>query len=152
MREEMVTKHKLDATFPAWAVATPREPRLSRVALTRLAQDLPDPVARDIATDVLALAKLRIKDEFRPDLDGEHLVYGAMLSWREDDLTVRIYDDLLQLVHHSEFGDRMVELEIALDVPQAKRARQRDMRVRFKAIRLIDRLIKRLSAGNRIWR
>lgn len=87
MREEMVTKHKLDAAFPAWAVATPREPRLSRGALTRLAQDLPDPVARDIATDVLALAKLRIKDEFRPDLDGEYLVYGAVLSWREDDLT-----------------------------------------------------------------
>ncbi len=148
MREEMVTKQKLDAAFPAWAVATPRKHRLSRAVLTRLAQDLPDPVARDIATDVLTLAKLRIEDAFRPDIDGEYLGYGAVLSWREDDLTVRIYDDLLQLAHQSEFCDRMGELEIDLDTPQAMRAWQRDMRVRFKAIRLIDRLIDRLSAGN----
>jgi PRTRC genetic system protein F len=148
MREEMVTRQKLDAAFPAWAVTFPRKPRLSRAAFTRLAQDLPDPVARDIAADALALARLRIEDAFRPDVDGEYIGFGAVLSWREDDLTVRIYDDLLQLAHQSEFCDRMGELEIDLDAPQAMRAWQRDMRVRFKAIRLIDRLIDRLSKEN----
>jgi PRTRC genetic system protein F len=152
LREEMVTRRKLDEAFPAWAVTTARTPRLSRAAFARLAQDLPDPMARAIATDALALAQLRIQDAFRPDIDGEYLGYGAVLSWREDDLTVRIYDDLLQLAHQSEFCERMGELEIGLDAPQAMRAWQRDMRVRFKAIRAIDRLIDRLAGRNCIWR
>ncbi|WP_420475197.1 PRTRC system protein F [Noviherbaspirillum sp. ST9] len=148
MREEMVTRKKLDESFPAWVIATPRKRRLSRRALARLAQDASDPLARDIAADVLALATLRIEDEFRPDVDGEYIGFGAVLSWREDDLTVRIYDDLLQMAHQSEFCDRMGELEIAIDAPQAMRGWQSAMRVRFKTIRLLDRLIDRLSAGN----
>lgn len=148
MRDEMVTRKKLDEAFPAWAIATPRKRRLSRAALARLAQDASDPLARDIASDVLALVTLRIEDEFRPDVDGEYIGFGAVLSWREDDLSVRIYDDLLQMAHQSEFCDRMGELEIALDAPQAMRGWRGAMRVRFKAIRLIDRLIDRLSAAN----
>jgi PRTRC genetic system protein F len=148
MREDMVTRKKLDEAFPAWAIAMPRKRRLPRGALLRLAQGASDPLARDIATDVLALAALRIEDEFRPDVDGEYIGFGAVLSWREDDLTVRIYDALLQLAQQSEFCDRMGELEIALDAPQAMRGWQSAMRVRFAAIRLLDRLIDRLSAGN----
>lgn len=151
MREDMVTRKKLDEAFPAWAIAT-RKRRLPRRALARLAQDASNPLARDIATDVLALAKVRIEDAFRPDVDGEYIGYGAVLSWREDDLTVRIYDDLLQMAHQSEFCDHMGELEIPLDAPQAMRGWQSAMRVRFKAIQLLDRLIDRLSAGNWSWR
>lgn len=148
MREDMVTRKKLDEAFPAWAIAKSSKRRLPRGALARLAQDASDPLARDIAADVLALATLRIEDAFRPDVDGEYIGFGAVLSWREDDLTVRIYDDLLQLAHQSGFCDRMGELEIALDAPQAMRGWQSAMRVRFRAIRLLDRLIDRLSAGN----
>lgn len=148
MREDMVTRKKLDEAFPAWAIATPRKRFLSRAALARLAQGASDSLGRDIAADVLALATLRIEDEFRSDVDGEYIGFGAVLSWREDDPTVRIYDDLLQLAHQSEFCDRMGELEIALDAPQAMRGWQCAMRVRFRAIRLLDRLIDRLSAGN----
>lgn len=148
LREEMVTRKKLDDAFPAWAVAARRKHRPSRAALARLVRGLSDPWARDIAADALALVKLRIEDAFRPDVDGEYIGFGAVLAWREDDLTVRIYDDLLQLAHQSEFCDRIGELEIALDAPQAMREWQCAMRVRFAAIRLIDRLIDRLSARN----
>lgn len=147
MREEMVTRCKLDDAFPAWALGTARK-GLSLASFTRMARDLSDPVARGIAAAALALARLRIEDEFRPDVDGEYVGYGAVLSWREDDLTVRIYDDLLQLAHQSEFCDLMGELRIDLDAPQVMRSWQRRMRVRFNAIRLIDTLIDRLSGGN----
>ena len=147
MRDDMVTRQKLDEAFPLWATSTPHK-RLSVAAFERLTSGLDDPVMRDIAADALTLFRLRIKDEFRPDVDGEYLGWGAVLSWREDDLTVRIYDDLLHMAHQGEFCDRMGVLEIALDAPQAMRAWQRAMRLRFKAIRLIDRLIHRLSEGH----
>ena len=147
MRDDMVTRQKLDEAFPLWATSTPHK-RLSVAAFERLTSGLDDPVMRDIAADALTLSRLRIKDEFRPDVDGEYLGWGAVLSWREDDLTVRIYDDLLHMAHQGEFCDRMGVLEIALDAPQAMRAWQRAMRLRFKAIRLIDRLIHRLSEGH----
>jgi PRTRC genetic system protein F len=150
MRDDMVTRQKLDQAFPPWATSTPRK-RLSVAAFERLTNGLHDPVIRDIAADALTLARLRIEDEFRPNVDGEdgeYLGWGAVLSWREDDLTVRVYDDLVQMAHQGEFYDRMGELEIALDAPQTMRAWQRSMHVRFKAIHLIDRLIHRLSAGH----
>lgn len=147
MRDEMVTRQKLDEAFPVWANSYPHK-RLPVTAFERLADGLHDLTMRDIAADTLALARLRIKDEFRPDVDGEYLGWGAVLSWREDDLTVRIYDDLMQLAHQGEFCDRMGELEIDLDAPQVMRAWQSAMHVRFKAIRLIDRLIHWLSEGH----
>ena len=103
---------------------------------------------RAIAADALSLARLRIKDAFSPAVDGEFVGWGAVLSWREDDLTVRVYDDLVQLAYQSEFCDRIGELDMALDAPQAMRSWQRAMRLRFKAIRLIDRLIHLLAGGN----
>lgn len=143
MRDEMVTRAKLDHAYPTWVIARPRTP-LSIAALTRIADELSEPFARDIVADTLALARLRITDDYRPDIEGEFIGFGAVLSWREDDLTVRIYDDLLQMAHQSEFCDLMGELEIDLDAPGAMRKWQRAMRVRFNAILLIDRLIHRL--------
>ena len=147
MRDELVTRQKLDEAFPQWAISMPRK-GMPVAALIRLADGLRDPAMRDIAADALALSRLRIEDKFRPDVEGEYLGWGAVLSWREDDLTVRIYDDLVQMAHQGEFCDRMGELEIAIDAPQEMRAWQQAMRVRFKAIRLIDSLIHRLSAAH----
>lgn len=147
MREEMVTRAKLDAAFPVWAMTHPCK-RLSLAAFERIAEELSHHPARDIGRDALALAQLRINDAYRPEIDGEFIGFGAVLSWREDDLTVRIYDDLLQFAYQAEFCDLMGELEIELDKPQAMRVWQRDMRARFKAIRLIDGLIYKLSEGN----
>lgn len=147
MREEMLTRQKLTDAFPAWALTHPRN-RLSLAAFQRMAEELSHHPARDIARDALTLARLRIKDEYRPDIDGEFIGFGAVLSWHEDDVTVRIYDDLLQLAYQSEFCDLIGELEIDLDTPQSMRIWQREMRIRFKAIRLIDSLIYKLSEGN----
>ena len=71
-----------------------------------------------------------------------------MLWWREDDLTVRIYDDLLQMAYQAEFCDLIGEAEFDLGTPQAFGAWQRDMRTRFNAIKLIDGLIYKLSDGS----
>ena len=150
MREAMVTRRKLDAAFPTWATATPsnRPKPLTLAVIGQVASSSDDPAMRAIAADALNLARLRIKDAFSPAVDGEFLGWGAVLSWREDDLTVRVYDDLVQLAYQSEFCDRIGELDMALDAPQAMRSWQRAMRLRFKAIRLIDRLIYLLAEGN----
>ena len=79
-------------------------------------------------------------------IDGEYVGFGAVLSWREDDVTVRIYDDLLNLAHQAEFCDRIGELQMPLNEPQRMADWQQAMRTRFKAIGLIDRLIHQLSA------
>jgi PRTRC genetic system protein F len=150
MRDEMVTRAKLDAAFPSWATAMPskRPKPLPLAVIERLTCCLEDIAMRAIAADALKLARLRIKDAFSPTVDGEYLGWGAVLSWREDDLTVRVYDDLVQLAYQSEFCDRIGELAMSLDAPQAMRSWQRSMRQRFKAIRLIDRLIHRLAGAN----
>ena len=148
MREEMVTRESLMQAYPEWARRWPvrhtppvRSPNLSSLVLR-----LKDQRAQQIAADALALSRLRIADEFRPEVDGEYVGFGAVLSWREDDVTVRIYDDLLNLAHQAEFCDRIGELQIALDEPQRMSQWQAAMRTRFKAIGLIDRLIHQLSA------
>ena len=98
--------------------------------------------------DALALAGLDIDDSFRPDIDGEFVGFGAVLSWRDGDVTTRIYDDLLELAHRGEYCEHMGEVRVPLDDPGAFGAWQRAMVDRFEAIRLIDRLIHPLSAGN----
>ncbi len=144
MREEMVTRQKLEEAFPQWAMAARCKP-LPVAAIARMADGLCDPVMRDAVADALTLARLRIKDAFGPEVEGEYLGWGAVLSWSEDDIAVRIYDDLLRMAHEGDFCDRIGELKIALDAPQGMRAWQRAMRQRFKAIRLIDRLIHALA-------
>ncbi|MCU6435236.1 PRTRC system protein F [Undibacterium sp. Jales W-56] len=150
MRDEMVTRRKLDEAFPAWSTAIPtkQSKSLPLAAIERLSGNLHDSVMRDIAANALGLARMRIKDAFSPAVEGEFLGWGAVLSWREDDLTVRVYDDLVQLAYQSEFCDRIGEIDMALDAPQAMCSWQRAMRQRFKAIRLIDRLIHLLAGGN----
>ena len=103
---------------------------------------------RQIAADALALSRLTITDEFLPDMDGEYIGFGAVLSWDEGDVTTRIYDDLLQMAHQAEFCDRMGEAQIPMSDPGALGAWFHRMGQRFEAIGLIDRLIHALSAGH----
>lgn len=148
LRAEMVTRSMLDAAYPEWARRWPRgedSPTRRSRALRRAAKAA-DPAIRQIASDALALSRLHFDDVFRPDSDGEYIGFGAVLSWLSGDVTVRIYDDLLQQAHESEFCDRMGEIAIALDDPGALGAWQRAMDSRFEAIRLIDRLIHQLAA------
>ncbi|KQP15167.1 PRTRC system protein F [Pseudorhodoferax sp. Leaf267] len=149
MRSEMLTRADLDAAYPAWAQArqgTVAERPVPRCSLHRASRMLADPRLRQIVADARRLSRLRCDDSFRPTEDGEYIGFGAVLSWQEGDLTVRIYDDLLQIAHESEFCDRMGEQRVALDDPGALGAWLCAMRPRFAAIVLIDRLIHALAA------
>ena len=156
MRDEMVTRAMLDAAYPEWArrwLVRPEKGVRRRKGdvplrprdLRRAAKTLTDPAMRAIVADALALSKLPLDDSFRPDIDGEYIGFGAVLSWDEADITTRIYDDLLNLAHQSEFCDRMGEALIPLDDPGALAACFARLNLRFQAIALIDRLIHALS-------
>ena len=151
-RAEMVSRDLLDDTFPVWARTWPGRrtkdclPNLwSTIDLRRAAKQLADPRQRAIVGDAIALARLRIADDFRCDCDGEFVGFGAVLSWTEGDLTTRVFDDLMQHAQEGECCDCMGEQRMALSAPAAMTQWQRAMRPRFKAIALIDRLIGRLS-------
>ena len=148
MRAEMVTKARLTEAFPAWALAWSRA-NLDAVALARIAEDSSDDFIRDVAARLAKLAHLKISDdEYQPEIDGEFIGFGAVLSWRADDLTVRVYDDLINTAQQGEFCDVMGDVYFDLDEPAAMRAWQRKMRTRFEAIGLIDALIWRLSEAD----
>ena len=151
-RAEMVSRDVLDDAFPAWARTwpgrrmknSPPQP-WATIDLRRAATQLADSRQRAIVGDAIALARLRIADDFRCDCDGEFVGFGAVLSWTEGDLTTRVFDDLMQHAQEGECCDRMGEHRMALSAPAAMTQWQRAMRPRFKAIALIDRLIGRLS-------
>ncbi|MCL4182088.1 MAG: PRTRC system protein F [Burkholderiaceae bacterium] len=149
MRSEMLTRAMLDDCYPEWAqqrMGRSAKRRCGGCNLRHAARTVTNPRLRQIVADAVALSRLRVKDDaFRPEIEGEYIGFGAVLSWVEGDVTTRIYDDLLQLAHQSECCERMGELRIALDDPGALGAWWRAMRPRFKAIRLIDRLIHQLS-------
>lgn len=144
MRDDMVTTSDFTDAFPEWAL-TWKPQLLPTKKLRGLATSHVDPYVREIAALARELAALRLTDAFRPDIEGEFIGFGAVLAWREDDLAVRVYDDLLNFAHQGEFCDRIGEACFDLRDPTRFRAWQRQMRSRFKAIRLIDRLIQRLA-------
>lgn len=152
VRAEMVTRDLLDDAFPAWARTWPTKPASKdgpagwqTIDLRRALPLLKDPRQRSIVANAIALARLRLKDAFRCDADGEFVGFGGVLSWSESDLTTRVFDDLMQQAHEAECYDRMGEVQMALNTPTAMTKWQAAMRPRFKAIALIDRLIAGLS-------
>lgn len=147
MREEMVTKAQLTDAFPTWALAW-QPGTLDASALDRIGRAASDDFVRDIAAMLASLSRLNIEDDCRPEIDGEFIGFGAVLSWCADDLTVRIYDDLVNMAHQGDFCDVMGDVFFDLNAPDAMRAWQRKMRSRFAAIRLIDALIWRLFEAN----
>jgi PRTRC genetic system protein F len=156
LRADMVTRAMLDAAYPNWVwrsspgqCAKERSdcpPAWRPCNLRRAARTLADPALRQIATDALALSRLSLDNSFSPECDGEYIGYGAVLSWREGDLTTRIYDDLLNQAHRAEFCDRMGEQRVALDDPGALGAWFARMGQRLQAIGLIDRVVHGLTA------
>jgi PRTRC genetic system protein F len=148
MRAEMVTKACLTEAFPAWALAW-SPANLDASGLARIAEDRSNDFTSDVAALLAKLAHLNISDdEYRPEIDGAFIGFGAVLSWCADDLTVRVYDDLVNMAQQSEFCDVMGDAFFDLNEPPAMRAWQRKMRSRFEAIRLIDGLIWRLSEAD----
>lgn len=157
LRADMVTRSMLDAAYPPWAQTWPtrqRRPVHARHAAThawrpcslrRAARSLTDPTLRQIAADALALSRLTLDDSFQPEVDGDYIGYGGVLSWQAGDLTTRIYDDLLNQAHQAEFCDRMGEQRVPLDDPGALGAWFARMGQRLQAIGLIDRLVHGLA-------
>ncbi|WP_245610686.1 PRTRC system protein F [Xenophilus azovorans] len=159
MREEMVTRRMLDEAYPEWARRWLHRPGKGErrrkgapawrpCSLRQAVKTLADRHLRQIAVDALALSQLTLTDDFKPDIEGEYIGFGAVLSWGEGDVTTRIYDDLLQMAHQAEFCDRMGEVMIPLNDPGALGVWFHHMGQRFEAIGLIDRLIHGLSAGD----
>ncbi len=153
MRADMVSKATLMEDYPEWARAWPRGLelpqccRLLRRAVKRLCKPCDRPM-RELAEHALALGTLDLDDRFRPDIEGEYIGFGAVLSWEAGDVTTRIYDDLINMAHEGEYVETMGQMQMPLDDPGAFSAWQRDMAVRFVAMRHIDALIFGLSAGN----
>jgi PRTRC genetic system protein F len=147
MLADMVTKQDLVDAFPAWAITLPHGDKLPRAELRKLLESVTDPEFRAIAADALALSKLKLKklNQYEPEIDCEFVGWGAVLSWREDDVTIRVFDDMYNSAMEGESSDRIGELEIALNAPQTMRTWQEAMREQFTAIRLIDRLIYQLA-------
>lgn len=151
MRDEMVSRQMLNDAYPEWgrkwvarAGSGVRGRRLP-CSLAKAVKTLADPLMRQIAADALALSRMPLDDSFRPDIEGEYIGFGAVLSWREGDVTTRIYDDVLNLARQGEYCDRMGEQQIAIDDPDTLAAFFHRMSMRFRAIKVIDRLIHALS-------
>ena len=149
MREEMVTRAKIEAEFPAWALAYHSERKvLSPRALRRLVTGAADPRVRRIAELTLALSALKLDRRFQPEVEGEFVGYGAVLAWREEqhpDLLLRIFDDHINLAHEAECYDWCGEQHFDLEDADAFGEWALGMVPHLEAIRLIDALIHALS-------
>jgi PRTRC genetic system protein F len=151
MRQDMVTREKIDAAFPAWAVHWHRSRKgVSRRELQRVATEARSARVRGAAADALALLRLELDDRFRPDADGWFVGYGAVLTWAPGDITVRIFDDFANDAVQGDYCDWMGEHSFGLDTPQAVIDWMAAMEIRFEGMRRLDSLIHNLSTGD--WR
>lgn len=144
MRADMVTRAKLEAAFPAWALS-PSTHRITSRALKAVDTTGWHSSAAEFVADLLRLDRLKVRDDCRPDVDGEFIGFSAVLSWREDDMTVRIFDDGVNSASEAEFCDIAGERFISLDAPQEMAEWLKSMRRRMRIIALVDRLIWRLA-------
>lgn len=151
MREEMVTREKVDEAFPAWALKwTGRSKAVSERALRRVATAACSARVRGVADDTLALLRLELDDRFRPEFEGCFAGYGALLMWHEGDIAARIFDDYMNDAMQGDAYDTVGEFTFGLDDAQAVREWRDALELRFEGMRRLDSLIHALSTGN--WR
>lgn len=151
MRDGMVTRKMVDEAFPSWSTTWPkRRKKVSLRALATVAGSARSTKARRVADLVLALRRLRLKDECRPQGDGWFIGFGPVLMWRDNDLTTRIFDDFCNDACQSETVDWCGEHRFDLLDESSVKTWMALMKPRFKGIRLLDNLIFELSDGD--WR
>jgi len=151
MREEMVTRDKIDAAFPEWAIRwRTRRKLVGRQALRRIATAARGERVRRVAEDAMALLRLDLDARFRPEFEGSFVGYGAVLTWRRGDIAERIFDDYMNDASQGDAYDAIGEFSFALDDVKAAREWVDAMDVRFEGIRRLDSLIHTLSTGD--WR
>lgn len=147
MRADMVTRAKLDAAFPAWALY-PWQHRLPSAALKAAVTAGWPGSAAQVVADLLRLDRLKVQDDCRPDIDGEFIGFAAVLSWSEDDMTVRIFDDGVNLASQAEYCDIAGERMVSMAAPEEMAAWLKGMRRRMRVMALVDRLIWRLAQAD----
>jgi PRTRC genetic system protein F len=151
LRQEMVTREKIDAAFPAWATQCPgTRKRLTRRAMQRIATDARSARVRRVAEHALVLDRLDLEDAFRPNADGWFIGYGAVLTWRPGDIGVRVFDDFANDAVQGDYCDWMGEFSFDVGEPQALSGWLQAMEFRLAGMRRLDALIHELSTGD--WR
>lgn len=144
MAQDMITRADIQAAFPAWALDYNR-PRLAESDLARIAAEHSCPYVRRAATLATALDRARTTAQYcTEEEDGTFIGFGAVLCWREGDLTVQISDDYANLAWQSEYCDDIGKVVISLDDPAAMRRWMRKVRPNLSAIGLLDGLLLHL--------
>jgi PRTRC genetic system protein F len=151
MRDGMVTRKMIDEAFPAWATTWPKSRKtVSQRVLATVAESARSRKVRRVASLVLALKQLRLKDECRPKGDGWFIGFGPVLVWRNGDVLARIFDDFCNDACQAEYVDWCGEHRFDLEDESSVEAWMKLMKPRLDGIRLLDNLIFELSAGD--WR
>jgi PRTRC genetic system protein F len=151
IRQELVTREKLDGAFPAWALGSGSRRRgVGRRTLQRVALTACSARVRRVADDALALLRLDLDDRLLPECEGAFVGYGALLMWHEGDIAARIFDDYMNDAMQGDAYDAIGEASFGLDDAQAAREWMDTMEPRFEGMRRLDGLIHGLSTGD--WR
>ena len=156
-QQEMVTRAKIDAAFPAWAISwASNRQRVTRRELKQIATSARGVRVRQVVQAALALDRLDLDNSYLPDVDGAFLGYGPVLAWKPDDVTVRVFDDYGNDAAQGEFCDWIGEFSFDVNEEhddhnhQALSQWMAAMKVRLDGVRLLDTLIHELSTGD--WR
>ncbi|MBB3121711.1 PRTRC system protein F [Pseudoduganella violacea] len=144
LRGEIPTRADIDAAFPPWALCYRRQ-RLALRQLTHIARQHPCPYVRRAAMLARTLHATPTTTDYRAEADAPFTGYGAVLCWRDDDVTVRIANDHAQLAWQDTYCDQIGQVQFDLAAPEAMRAWLRRMRPQLRAIGLLDQLLWHLA-------
>lgn len=149
MRAEMITREELDAAFPKWAtqwVNQRRTPPLK--VLERVAQQAASPMLKRVASNALALQRLRVTEAYRAQGEGWFIGYGGVFCWSKEDLATRAFDDMANHAMEGELVDWCGEAELDVTKPETIKQWVTSMGPVFEGVRLLDALIKDLTEGD----
>lgn len=144
-RADMVTRQKIEAAMPAW-VFERRQP-LSARRLRGIARTTNDAFIAAVSRAILALRRIEVpRFPFEPD--GEFVDFAALATWREDDIVLRVFDDLLNLAAEAECCDISGHVSFELSQPRAFREWMKRMGAFLNATAAADRLLWLLSRAD----
>ncbi len=145
MAQDMITRADIEQTFPEWALEYNR-PRLPAAILATIAREHACDYVRHAASLASSLQVTRTTAQYSPEQDGPFTGFGAVLCWRDGDLSVQISDDYANLAWQGEYCDEIGKVTFALDDPASMRNWMRNIRPNLNAVGLLDSLIWHLAA------
>jgi PRTRC genetic system protein F len=146
MLKDMVTKATIVAAFPPWVTAKGGKTLRDR-ALRELEKQTCDPFVRDVVATVRRIAKLKV-ERFPLDIEGEFIDFSAVACWREDDIVLRVADDLINMAQQSEYCEISGELTFAIDAPETLAAWLESMKTFFASAAAVDHLLWLVSKAD----